>query len=792
MAILFASGLLAIVLDALLFHYVTSYVSETTQEITATRAQADQLDAAYDALIEAEAAARGFILTGAQNNLQHYTDATSRANAVLDALAAVRRDDPNNRAQFEQLARIARSRLDELAQTVDAYRTGDRGRTIEMVAGDQDKMAQIRALTSAQQTVLAQRIDQLQLKRERVRRWATATNAIAALLVTGILAFFGAITIRHLSKRERQEHRIQSANLDRERLVGERTSALEHAAETLRTELTRREQQERMLRDSEERFRLLVDGVKDYAIYRLDPQGYITSWNAGAERIKGYTADEIIGQHFSVFYTDEDRAAGVPARALETAEREGKYEAEALRVRKGGARFVANVVIDALRDGEGRLVGFAKITRDVTERHQQRLALEEAQQVLAQSQKMEALGQLSGGIAHDFNNLLHVIKNAAAILDRHVPHANPNTASALDMIKRSADRAAELTQRLLAFSRRQPLQPQRVDPHKLVRNMEPLLKSALGSAVALQFDGSTAVWPVSIDPGQLETALLNLAVNARDAMPNGGTLTIETTNAVLDEEFAATHEDAKPGQYALISVSDTGTGMTPEVLARAFEPFFTTKELGQGTGLGLSQVYGFMQQSGGYASIDSEVGHGTSIKLYLPKLTAEMPEVVEPAERVPARSATETILLVEDEQDVRTFTAKVLAEHGYRVLTAVDAGSALAVLTAGEKVDLLFTDVGLPNGIDGRQLVDEARKRWPRLKVLFTTGYARSGLVHYSRLEPGIQLILKPFSESTLASRIRKVLDAAQPVAQPVVPPSAVPGQSTRREPAETPAGKGR
>jgi signal transduction histidine kinase len=431
-------------------------------------------------------------------------------------------------------------------------------------------------------------------------------------------------------------------------------------------------------------------------------------------------------------------------------------------VRNDGKRFVANVVIDALRDDSGRLAGFAKITRDVTERHHQQAELEEARLALAQSQKMEALGQLSGGIAHDFNNLLHVIKNAATILRRRLPEANADLRGAIEMIERSADRAANLTQRLLAFSRRQPLQPQRLDPYELVSGIAPLLKSALGESIELQIQGGKGTWPVSVDPSQMETALLNLAVNARDAMAKGGKLTVEITNAYVDEEYASAHEDAKPGEYALIAVTDTGTGMTPEVIAKAFEPFFTTKELGQGTGLGLSQVYGFIKQSGGHVAIESEVGRGTTVRLYLPRVTAAAtaPEAREHAEALPSRPADETILLVEDEDDVRSFTANVLSDQGYRVLTARDASSALAVLASSPKVDLLFTDVGLPNGIDGRQLVEEARQRWPDLEVLFTTGYARTALTHYGRLDPGIELIVKPFSEASLTRRIRKVLDA--------------------------------
>jgi len=768
MAILFACGLIAIVADSLLFHYVTTAISESTQEIIAVRDQVDQLDAAHDALVDAETAARGFLLTGRPENLQSYTAAAARANAISAALKASPRRDPSVQAQADDFDRLARSRLDELGRVIEAYRAGSRDRALETVAGDKTKMEQMRNLVQTQQAYLNHRVDGLRAQRLRVVQWSKLANAAAAVVATAILIFFGLVTTRHLSRRRRLEQKIQTSNIELERLVAERTRALEDAAQSLRTELASRQEHERMLREGEERFRLLVAGVKDYAIFRLDPQGYITSWNAGAERIKGYSADEIIGQHFSVFYTEDDRRAGAPRRALETAAREGKYEAEALRVRKDGTRFVANVVLDALRDDSGRVVGFAKITRDVTERHRQQAELEEARVALAQSQKMEALGQLSGGIAHDFNNLLHVIKNAATILGRRLPDANADLRGAIEMIERSADRAASLTQRLLAFSRRQPLQPRRLDPYELISGMTPLLKSAVGESVGLRIEGAQGGWPVSVDPGQLETALLNLAVNARDAMPRGGKLTVEVTDAFLDEEYAGAHEDATPGQYALIAVSDTGTGMTPEVIAKAFEPFFTTKELGQGTGLGLSQVYGFIKQSGGHVAIESDVGHGTTVRLYLPRVTAAVPEGearAQPEAASTTQSQGETILLVEDEDDVRTFTANVLGEQGYRVLTARDAGSALAVLASGPQVDLLFTDVGLPNGIDGRQLVDEARKRWPSLKVLFTTGYARTALMHYGRLDPGIELIVKPFSQASLAKRIRKVLDTRRKAA---------------------------
>jgi PAS domain S-box-containing protein len=512
---------------------------------------------------------------------------------------------------------------------------------------------------------------------------------------------------------------------------------------------------------TEEEFHALVSGVTDYAIYRLDPHGIITSWNAGAERIKGYAASEIIGQHFSRFYCDEDRMAGVPQAALKAALEQGRYEAEAWRMRKDGSRFWASVVIDRLTDPSGRVRGFAKITRDITEKRQAQQALLDAQAALLQSQKMESLGQLSGGIAHDFNNLLHVIKNGVEIVQRRLGGIDGDVARALEMIKRNADRGASLTQRLLAFSRRQPLQPTAIGPNRLVSGMAELLRSALGESIALETVLGSGTWPISVDPNQLETALLNLAVNARDAMPQGGKLTIETTNAYLDDNYAAAHQEVKPGQYAMIAVSDTGAGMTKEVAAKAFDPFFTTKEVGQGTGLGLSQVYGFIKQSGGHVKIYSELGAGTTVKLYLPRLVGnDFVNLKKEGQELRQPRGNETILVVEDDDDVCTFTCEILRDLGYRVMSARDARSALEALDKDTNVNLLFTDVGLPDGINGRQLADVAVERWPSLKVLFTTGYARNAIVHHGRLDPGVELVLKPFTQNELAKKVRRILES--------------------------------
>jgi len=505
-------------------------------------------------------------------------------------------------------------------------------------------------------------------------------------------------------------------------------------------------------RHADERFRLLVKGVNDCAIYMIDPQGHVIEWNAGAERIKGYTAEEIIGHHFSRFYTPEDRERGVPQRALETAVKQGKYEDNAWRVRKDGTRFFASVLIDPLFDRTGRLVGFAKITRDITERTLQ-------QEQLAQYQKMDALGQLTGGIAHDFNNLIHVMKNAAELLERRLQDISPDVRGYIDMLKRNADRAASLTQRLLAYSRRQVLDPRPINPGTLVNDLSALLKQALGEGIEIETVLGAGTWWIHADVNQLETAILNLSLNARDAMSGSGKLTIEISNAFLDEAYTAGQRDVKSGQYVMIAVSDNGEGMTPEVESKAFDPFFTTKETGQGTGLGLSQVYGFVKQSGGHAKIYSELGEGTTVKLYLPRLFGEQATQTPPKTTGrPAPDARGTILVVEDDEDVCRFTADTLSELGYRVLTARNAASALDLLGRRADIDLLFTDVGLPGGVNGRQLATEAQKRFPSLKVLFTTGYTRNAVIHHGRLDPGVDLIVKPYTHESLGEKVRQLL----------------------------------
>jgi PAS domain S-box-containing protein len=561
-------------------------------------------------------------------------------------------------------------------------------------------------------------------------------------------------TYRDITRRLRDEEKLQQISAENVVLLERSQNAqreLQILNETLEQQVTQRTA---ALTQSERQFQQLVAGVTDYAIYMLDPNGHIISWNPGAERIKGYLSSEIIGKHFSNFYTEEDREAGTPKRALHLAATRGKFEGEGWRMRKDGTRFWASVLIDPIRDASGTLVGYAKVTRDMTE-------YRAMQEQLHQSQKMEAIGQLTGGVAHDFNNLLTVILGNLDAIWRHLPAEDSRLRRAVDQASRGAQRAATLTQQLLAFARRQPLNPKPCDINRLVADMSDLMRRTLGENVAVETVLAGGLWRVDVDEHQLESAILNLAVNSRDAMPEGGKLTIETANAHLDDTYTGNFAEISPGQYVVICVSDTGTGMPRDVLARAFDPFFTTKPIGQGTGLGLSQVYGFVKQSNGHIKLYSEAGQGTTAKIYLPRLVDGLIE--EEPERpavIPEGRADETILVVEDDDDVRIYSTESLRELKFNVLEASSAESALRILDRHPEISLLFTDVGLP-GANGRELVEAAHRRRPDLKVLFTTGYARNAIVHQGRLDPGVHLLTKPFTRAQLAARIREVLDIA-------------------------------
>jgi PAS domain S-box-containing protein len=520
-------------------------------------------------------------------------------------------------------------------------------------------------------------------------------------------------------------------------------------------DLSERRAAEEKLRQSEERFRLLVQSVSDYAIFMLDTEGRVSSWNAGAERFLGYGADEIIGEHFSRVYTEEERTAGAPEAALAEAKRDGRFDAEGWRVRKDGSQFWSSVIIDPILNDDGELIGFAKVTRDLTERR-------EIEDQLRQSQKMEAVGQLTGGIAHDFNNLLTGISGSLEMMQVRMAQGRTAEVDRYFIAAQGAvKRAAALTHRLLAFSRRQTLDPRPGNVNRLLDGLEELVRRTMGPGIDVEVVGASGVWPVLVDANQLENAILNLCINARDAMPDGGKLTIETANRWLDERAAREH-DLPVGQYVSLCVTDTGTGMTPEVIAKAFDPFFTTKPLGEGTGLGLSMIYGFARQSGGHIRIYSEVGQGTTMCLYLPRHNEDAldDDHVAPQSQTMPLGEGEVVLVVDDEPTIRMLVSEILSDSGYSVIEAPDGPTGLRLLESNTRIDLLITDIGLPGGMNGRQVADAARVSRPDLKVLFITGYAENAVIGRGRLENGMFVLTKPFQVETLASRVREIIDA--------------------------------
>jgi PAS domain S-box-containing protein len=664
-----------------------------------------------------------------------------------------------------------------------------------------------------------------------------------------------------ISDRKRAEQALRRLNVVLEQHVENRTQELQETSTKLH--------------ESERDFRMLVQSVIDYAIFMLDPDGIVTNWNPGAERIKGYRADEIIGRHFSCFYTAEDRAAGLPQRVLMTAAREGKYEAEGWRVRKDGERFWASVIVDPIRDETGSLVGFAKVTRDITERREAEQAIADsaelargiidtaldafvqiddtgtvlewnpqaeaifgwsrqeavgktlarlilptserarhhkglerflrtgaarildrrvqmqalrrdgkeitvelsitslrrgerylfngfvrdlteklaAEEQLHHALKMETIGQLTGGVAHDFNNLLTAIIGNLEVLTTKLPERG-SAARYLESALRAAWRGSGLTEQLLAFSRRQEIRPEIVNVDRLLRNIVVLCQKAVGEGVEISVRSQENLWTCRIDPGQFEAALLNLAANARDAMNGSGRLRVTADNILIgggdDVELAA-------GEYIVVSVSDTGCGMSKDVLARAFEPFYTTKEVGKGTGLGLSQVYGFARQCGGIARIESKRGRGTTVRLYLPRAEGETRKErsLNDLSRAPGGNAT--VLVVEDHGDVREMVTEVLSHLGYSVLTAATGPEALATLQRENSVQLLLSDMVLPAGVSGLELARAARTLKPDLKILLTSGYvAEQTKADLKQSE--FAFLSKPYRPAELAAKLENVL----------------------------------
>ncbi|GAA0750182.1 MULTISPECIES: hybrid sensor histidine kinase/response regulator [Sphingomonas] len=511
-------------------------------------------------------------------------------------------------------------------------------------------------------------------------------------------------------------------------------------------DITEKRRLEQAIYESALQLKLLVQGVRDYAIYMLDTDGRITSWNSGAQAIKGYTESEVLGQHFSLFYTPADRARDAPDIALRTALAEGKFEAEAQRVRKDGSLFWAHVLIDPIYDEAGAHVGFAKITRDVSEKKQAEEELRRTQEALLQSQKLQALGELAGGIAHDFNNLMTVMHGSADFMLKQPDMPSEKRTRYLNVMLETAERATSLTSQLLAFARRQPLEPEVIDLSVRLDALSEMLQRTLGSQYELRLDLTPALWPVEIDPTGLEAALLNAVLNARDAMPEGGRITIATHNARRTE-----------GDGVLLSVEDTGEGIPPETLKRVFEPFFTTKPTGKGTGLGLSQIHGYAVQSGGAARIDSELGKGTRVELWIPRTFKPLQRETAPDTQISLPAALR-VLLVEDSEHVRYFAHQLLDDLGCTVLEAAGGQEALELLRENP-VDLVFSDIVMP-GMSGLELASAVRETYANLPVLLASGYSSKQFI--PRDEREFPILRKPYKLETLAASINELVHRAE------------------------------
>ena len=528
---------------------------------------------------------------------------------------------------------------------------------------------------------------------------------------------------RDITDRKRAEARLHELNETLEQQVGERTAERNH------------------LWNSSPDLLLVIDF--DGVFRRVNP-----AWTT----LLGYKPDELVGHHVNEFVLAEDNAKTTDA--YEQAARGGLPKIEnRYRHKDGSTRWISWVAAPV-----GKLT--YATGRDVTDEKAATQVLADMQETLRQSQKMEAVGQLTGGLAHDFNNLLAGISGSLELLQTRVAQGRISDLERYIVAAQGASkRAAALTHRLLAFTRRQTLDPKPTAVNSLVGGMDELVRRTVGPAITVEVVGAAGLWPVLVDPNQLENALLNLCINARDAMPDGGRLTVETANRWLDERTAR-QRDMPAGQYVSLCVSDTGTGMTPEVARRAFEPFFTTKPIGMGTGLGLSMIYGFVQQSGGQARIYSEPGQGTMVCLYLPRHHGEAASVARDAElaQAPRAGQGETVLVVDDEPTVRMLVTEVLQDLGYTAIEAADGPAGLKVLRSDVRIDLLVTDVGLPGGMNGRQVADAGRTVRPGLKVLFITGYAENAVLSHGHLDPGMHVLTKPFAMDALASRIKDLI----------------------------------
>jgi PAS domain S-box-containing protein len=499
------------------------------------------------------------------------------------------------------------------------------------------------------------------------------------------------------------------------------------------------------------RFQIFVESVSDYAIFVLEPSGHVASWNSTAQKIIGYTSEEIVGKHFGILYRPDERRAGVPNRALELAIQKGRHEVEGWRTSKNGTPFFVTGVLTAIRDDNGNLIGFASVIRDATERRDTQEKLVEAREQLAMAQKMEAIGKLTGGIAHDFNNLLMIIGGNAQMFKRLL---DPKLPRAIEAIQTAAKRGESLTRQLLTFSRRQHLNPTVVDLNASIRNIRPMIESSLRGNIVYKEKLSFTLWPVKVDLAELELAILNIAVNARDAMPNGGVFTVSADNVTAHNDV---DQNRRSADFVAIEFSDSGTGISPDLLSKIFDPFFTTKDVGKGSGLGLSQVYGFAHQAGGTVRAESKVGLGTAITIYLPGYAGAKVDAPETSKREARRSQRPMVLVVDDSAEVAEVTSALFEQLGYETICRDSAEAALSLLGNGAKIDLVFSDIVMPGTIDGVGLASEVRSLYPHLPVVLTTGYSDAA----QAVPPNLPILRKPFDTDALRSFIKDMMEVS-------------------------------
>jgi PAS domain S-box-containing protein len=689
----------------------------------------------------AESSARGFGLTKDTNLLKDFQDASDQVAPAFAELAGATRDNPAMTRLLRDTEKLVAGRFAVSRDAIRLHQTNDsaglealrargEGRAImDMINANFDR------LTSEEQGLLAIRT----ADSRRTGAILLAIDLLGAALVLVLVALLMRESRRANRKLESSLSASKATNVSLEAAVLERTEHLQSAHEQLRATAS-------VLQST---FNSIAE-----AVLVIDPEGQVVLWNPAAEQTLRYRAGMSIEQMRSLgtaYAADGMTALAPHDMPIAQVLRGEQYDDKEIVIRQtGDSGPPQHLVVSGrpLRDPSGAIAGAALVYHDIT-------AARETERQLQQSQKLEAIGKLTGGIAHDFNNMLTVIAGTTETLVEAL-RDRPDIQGVARLIDDATQRCAELVKHLLAFARKQPLQPRDVDVNGTILDVAKLLRPTLGEQIEIETVLCPDANAAHIDPSQLANSVINMAINARDAMPNGGKLVLETSNVVLDETYAHANPDVPPGPYVLVAVSDSGTGMPQSVQDKAFDPFFTTKEVGKGTGLGLSMVYGFVKQSGGHIKIYSEEGHGTTIKLYLPPPLGQFEAVAATSASIPVGS--ETIMVVEDDEMVRNFVVVQLESLGYTTIAAADSRAALAHIDNGEPFDLLFTDVVMPGGMSGRDLACAVVKRRPGLKVLYTSGYTDNAIVHHGRLDPGVLLLTKPYRKPQLAQMVRLAL----------------------------------